>query len=169
MKTVKRLNSLEEIPLIERKKAAAFGYQIFTWYAVRVVVNKESFKIFYKRIGFSEKMIFDLEDDDLNYGIVGLGTFGTQVAFDNIMLRPLVNEKNYNFQPDDLPTSINPDEDVFFYNTSGNASDECGIEEGEEEGESDSPGGGKGKGKKRKPKKLKKEASIKIWWIYSMG
>jgi len=78
-------------------------------------------------------------------------------------------KKNYNFQPDDLPTSINPDEDVFFYNTSGNASDECGIEEGEEEGESDSPGGGKGKGKKKKAQKIKKEASIKIWWIYSMG
>jgi len=173
MKTIKRLNSLEEIPLEERNKSLDFGYTLFTWFSVRVVVNLESVKVFYKKNGFSEKMIFDIEDPDLDYGIVGIGTFATPVAFDNIMLRPIVNEENPNFSPDDIPPSINPEEDLFFYNLTGNkVNDECGItvEEDVDDDDPNAPSGAgsesgmgskkgkkKGKGRRKKQRKLNKK------------
>jgi len=167
MKTIKRLNSLEEIPLEERNKSLDFGYTLFTWFSVRVVVNLESVKVFYKKNGFSEKMIFDIEDPDLDYGIVGIGTFATPVAFDNIMLRPIVNEENPNFSPDDIPPSINPEEDLFFYNLTGNkVNDECGItvEEDVDDHDPNAPSGAgseSGMGSKKRKKRKRKEKKTK--------
>jgi len=131
-------------------------------------------------------MIFDFEDDDLKYGMIGLGTFATPVAFDEINLRPIVNDKKYDFSPDDLPNSINADEDLFFYNLNENPNmDECAIDESESDSEpsipqkprpgSDSPSGPSGPvgndggRSNRNPNLKSKLPRKKIWRFNSLG
>jgi len=74
-------------------------------------------------------MIFQVEEEDIIYGLVGVGSFATPAGFDNTILRPLVNEPQYMFNGDDLSATINPDDDLFFYNLEEDPNmDDCGTE-----------------------------------------
>ena len=115
MKVVSRINTFDELPLEERNKSDAFGYIPLKWYYIRIVVEESGFKVFFSKIGYGEKMIFQINDNEIQIGNIGLTTYATPASFDNLMLRPKVEDIQLNFNTDDIPASVNPDDDAFFY------------------------------------------------------
>jgi len=115
MKLIKRINTNEELNLIESKKSKHIGYTPYKWYYLRVVTDGPNIKIFYKKIGYPEKMVIEVSDDDLPYGMIGLTSFNTKAVFDNLSLRPTVEDIRLSFDPKDIPSNINPDQDIYLY------------------------------------------------------
>jgi len=115
MKPVMRINSNDEIEPNERRKSSDFGYYPYKWYSIRVLVNGPTMKFFYKKVGGHEKLVMTVRDDDIPYGLIGLTTFNTKGVFDNLIMRPKVEEKKFSFIPSDLPMGMNPEEDVYLY------------------------------------------------------
>ena len=116
MKLLKRINSNDELDESEKKKSKDFGYVPYKWYYLRVVIDGPSMKFFYNKIGNPEKMILETNDNEIPYGLIGLTTFNTKGVFDNLTLRPKIEEKRFSFSPSDIPAGVNPDEDVYLYN-----------------------------------------------------
>ena len=117
MKPLNRINSNDELDPNESKKSLDFGYIPFKWYKLRVLIDGPKFKFFYKKVGNKEKLILETSDADIQYGSIGLTSFNTKAVFDNFILRPIVEEKKFSFGPSDLPAGVNPDEDVYLYDT----------------------------------------------------
>jgi hypothetical protein len=112
---IKRINSNEELDLTEASKSEAFGYIPNKWYSIKIVVDTSNIKIFYKKEGTPEKLILQTKDDDLQIGLIGLTTFNTKAIFDNLILRPIVEDQKFSVSSRDFSPSVNADEDIFLY------------------------------------------------------
>jgi len=112
MRLIQRVNTNEELDEKESAKSTDFGYDLLKWYYIRIWVNNNDFKIYYNKIGNPQKLIMEQEDDDLVYGYMGLTTSATKAVFDELMLRPIVEEKRYTFVESEIPPWVNPDLDV---------------------------------------------------------
>ena len=115
MKPIKRINSNEELEKSESLKSRDFGYTPFKWYYLRVDLTGPSIKIFYKNIGHPEKLVMEINDNDIASGYIGLTSFNTKAIFDNLILRPKVEEMKFSFSAASIPVGVNPDEDVYLY------------------------------------------------------
>lgn len=85
-KVVKRINEQKEV------ESDIFGFSQFIWYRVKIIINKERYRIFISKPGQKEFLIFDEIDKDINYGYVGISTCYTIAGFDNLVLKPKVEE-----------------------------------------------------------------------------
>ena len=95
MKQIMKINKIDELPKSAfNKKAKIFGYEKDTFYLVRIMILEKNIKVFYSKLGKKENLIFDVNDSDIPYGNIGLGTFLTTAVFDNITLRPSIAPKS---------------------------------------------------------------------------
>ena len=117
IKLIKIINSNDELDDEEAKKSEDFGYIPYRWYSLRVLVDVSMIKIFYKKVGSPEKLILQSNDDDLKIGLIGLTTSGTKANFDNIVLRPKVEEQKFVVTSNDFSNKGNIDDDVFLYDS----------------------------------------------------
>ena len=116
MKLIKRVNTNEELDFQESQKSKHIGYTPFKWYYLRVVLDGPNITIFYKKVGKPEKIVIKVTDDDLPYGMIGFTSFKTKAVFDNFMIRPRVEDIRSSFDPRDIPSNVNPDQDIYLYN-----------------------------------------------------
>jgi len=87
-KVIARINNKKDV------RSKIFGYKKFIWYRVRIELNKYNMKVFISIPGQNEFLIFDENDKDIPYGKVGISTSHTQAGFDNLMIKPKVEEKS---------------------------------------------------------------------------
>ena len=91
MKQLIKIDTLNELQVQTfGKKSKLFGYKRDVFYRVRILLSKRKIKVFYSKVGKTEIMIFDHQDNDIPYGQIGFGTFLTTASFDNISLKPSV-------------------------------------------------------------------------------
>jgi hypothetical protein len=83
---IKRINSKKELD------SPIFGYAQYTWYRVKIEVDKENYKIYISKPGQKEFLVFEGVDKDINYGLVGVSSCFTSAGFDNLLLKPKVDE-----------------------------------------------------------------------------
>lgn len=93
MKVIKKIDSVEEITdhIMTNESRKLFGYNRDVFYQVRILLEKDHIKVLYSELGKKEIIVFDLKEDEIQYGHVGFGTFLTTAAFDKILLRPVVD------------------------------------------------------------------------------
>jgi hypothetical protein len=89
-KVIARVNNKKDV------RSKIFGYKKLFWYRVRIQLYKNNIKVLISKPGQKEFLIFNENDKDLPYGKIGISTFHTQAGFDNLMIRPKVEDKSNN-------------------------------------------------------------------------
>jgi len=81
---IQRYNSPEEISSVP-----FFGYQLKTWYHVKVVLNNDQIVVMASLIGTTTlRKIMDVKDSAISAGRVGFSTYQTQALFSEILITP---------------------------------------------------------------------------------
>ena len=71
-------------------KNETIGYQLKTWHKITVVMMDSMYKVYFSNLGESPIEVFETsENKDILDGTIGLTTFKTEAAFDNIKMSPL--------------------------------------------------------------------------------
>lgn len=87
-RVIARINNKKDL------KTKIFGYSKLTWYRVRLELDKYNIKVFISKPGQKEYLIFDEYDKDMSYGKIGISTSFTNGGFDNLVIKPKVDDKS---------------------------------------------------------------------------
>ncbi len=82
--TIKMITTPEQLSFLP-----FFGYDVNTWYSVKIIVNNSEIDIFIGLLGTTERMkIMSVTEPQLKEGRIGFSTSGTEAVFDEIFVRP---------------------------------------------------------------------------------
>ena len=112
---LKIINSNDQLKKTERENTPEIGYNTNIWYCLRIIIDGPSLKFFFNRKGTPEKFILKYRDDDIPYGLIGITTYNTKGYFDNMILRPKVEEKGMSFVQINNLAGVDSDEDIYLY------------------------------------------------------